>query len=222
MIALCHGRLAMRPKPPSSSLIRLRRMQQGQAVGVRKKPGLASVSGGTLCALLTACMVVGGCAAPGSAPAGYSSRRVSTVAWADAFDRAREVLADQGYRLAQADPAEGVLQTRPVPASPQEARRRSRIRFSSPRSLQRVVLVRLARTADSITVYCRVALRERVTEAHRLLQHSLVASDLPGETPIDREGATTPEQNTVWRTVRRDKVAEQAILEAILAKTGTP
>jgi len=40
-------------------------------------------------------------------------------------------------------------------------------------------------------------------------------SDLPTDTPIDREGATTQEQNTVWRTIGRDKSKERSILDII-------
>lgn len=174
---------------------------------------------GRLGALLIGCLIAGGCATPESLPVGASIRQVQTIAWADVFDIARDVLVEQGYRIARADPAEGMLQTEPVPASSREALRRGGIRFSSPRRRQRVALVRLAHAADSINVHCKVTVREQITAAHRLLQQSLVASDLPSETPIDREGATTAEQNTVWRTIRRDKPAEQAILEAILAKS---
>jgi hypothetical protein len=46
-------------------------------------------------------------------------------------------------------------------------------------------------------------------------------SDLPGQqTAIDRDAATTAEQNTVWRTLRRDTAAERQILDAILEHTG--
>lgn len=40
-------------------------------------------------------------------------------------------------------------------------------------------------------------------------------SDTPGYTPIERDSATTREQNAVWTYVRRDRQLERAILEEI-------
>lgn len=46
-------------------------------------------------------------------------------------------------------------------------------------------------------------------------------SDTPGDyTAINRDAATTTEQNTVWRTVRRDKSVERNILNAIAERAG--
>lgn len=53
-----------------------------------------------------------------------------------------------------------------------------------------------------------------------MFRHDHRVSDIPDDTPIDRDAATTTEQNTVWRTIRRDKAAERRILEAILDQAG--
>ena len=46
--------------------------------------------------------------------------------------------------------------------------------------------------------------------------------DVPNDTAIDRDAATTKEQNTVWEPVGRDKSAERIIVQAILDRAGVP
>ena len=94
----------------------------------------------------------------------------------------------------------------------------TRLRPSS--RLRRLATVRVGQGAGVVNVYARVALQEQTTEAHRMFQRDHAISDIPGDTPIDREAATTSEQNTVWRTIGRDRAAERRILEAILEETG--
>lgn len=93
-------------------------------------------------------------------------------------------------------------------------------RATSRSRLRRVVHVRVTQSTDVVNVYCQVAIQEQTTEAHRMFRRNHMISDTPGETPIDREAATTDEQNIVWQTIGRDKAAERRILEAILAQTG--
>ncbi len=47
-------------------------------------------------------------------------------------------------------------------------------------------------------------------------------SDEPRNTAIDRDAATSDEQNTYWRTLRGDKAAERELLADILEKSGQP
>ncbi len=71
------------------------------------------------------------------------------------------------------------------------------------------------RTGDATTAYCRVEIQERATDAGRFHAAEHGITDVPSDTPIDRDGATTREQNTMWRSVGRDKRRERAILEMI-------
>jgi hypothetical protein len=46
-------------------------------------------------------------------------------------------------------------------------------------------------------------------------------SDTPGDyTAINRDAATTAEQNSVWRTLRRDRAAERNIIAEITEPIG--
>ncbi len=67
---------------------------------------------------------------------------------------------------------------------------------------------------------CRVLIQEQTTQAHRLFERDHRGYDTPTDTPIEREAATTVRQNTVWRTNRRDRRSERAILEAVTSRTG--
>ena len=82
--------------------------------------------------------------------------------------------------------------------------------------MRRIVEVRVADSGGAGKVFCRVLIQEQTTQAYRMFASDRSGSDAPGEyTPINRDAATTAEQNTVWRTVRRDKSAERQILDAI-------
>ena len=78
------------------------------------------------------------------------------------------------------------------------------------------VELRVKPLSAGVKMFCKVDIQHQTTEAHRLLAFDRTGSDMPGRTPIDRDAATTIEQNTVWETVRRDKATERAILRAIL------
>ncbi len=79
-----------------------------------------------------------------------------------------------------------------------------------------MVEVRVADSGGAARVFCRVLIQEQTTQGHRMFASDRSGSDTPGDyTAINRDAATTTEQNTVWRTLRRDKSAERQILDMI-------
>jgi len=96
-----------------------------------------------------------------------------------------------------------------------------RDRLSLRGEMRRVAQVRVGTSEGGVKVFCRVAVQRQTTEAYRMFDRDRRVSDVPGDTPIERDAATTPEQNTVWETVRRDMTAERLILQNILQRTGT-
>jgi hypothetical protein len=80
----------------------------------------------------------------------------------------------------------------------------------------------VAQNGNDVNVYCKVVVQEQTTETHRMFAQDSTLSDVPHDTAIDRDAATTTQQNTVWRTVQRDKAAERRILEAVLERAGEP
>ncbi len=169
-----------------------------------------------------ALLLAGGCAAPRLSPLNYGVRHIPDVDAAVVFAATREALISEGYGIERADQAAGVITTQPIPAARRDGNVQAGGRLRSAPRMRRVVRVHVTRSADVVNVYCKVVVEEQATEALRMLQYDSRVTDSPGETAIDRDAATTASQNTVWRTVRRDKAAEQRILETVLNNTRAP
>lgn len=167
-------------------------------------------------------MAIGGCASSGLSPLNYAVGHVQGEDRDGVFETARTALIEQGYCIKRADLAAGVITTLPVPvALPSDLGGRGTL-LSSQARFRRVAQVRVSQRSGTIDVYCRVSDEEQTTEAYRMFARDRMVFDTPHETPIDREAATTTEQNTVWRTIRRDKAAERRILKAILVRLDAP
>ncbi len=163
---------------------------------------------------------VGGCASPGLSPLNYTVRHVEGRKRAAVFAAAEAALNELSYGIYHADPAKGTINALPISAIPAEKETRAGSRPGSQTRLRRSAYLRLTQSAAVVNVYCKVVVQEQTTEAHRMFRHDHRVSDIPDDTPIDRDAATTTEQNTVWRTIRRDKATERRILEAILDQAG--
>ncbi len=150
-----------------------------------------------------------GCAAPGASARDATVRRFENTDRVSVLDAAILALGEYGYAIDPRAARDGVLRTYPLDMMVGTgALRRRRARRS-------VSTTHVQQSEGLVTAYCRVEIQERSTEARRLWAHEHDLSDLPIDTPIDREGATTQEQNTVWRTVGRDKAKERSILDII-------
>ncbi len=164
---------------------------------------------------------LGGCASSGLSPLSYGVRHVPNTDSASILDVATDALIELGYEIDRVDRTDGVVTTRPIATTSAYEGLPHATRLSSPSRLRRVAQVRVVPGPDVTNVYCRVAVQEQTTEAHRMFQTDHSISDAPGHTAIDRDAATTTEQNTVWETVRRDKATERLILEAIVRQTDS-
>ncbi len=167
----------------------------------------------TICRAATLA-ALSGCVAPGPVALNFSVRTIARGEFDRAFEAAQEALVDLGYRILSRDRAGGVLTAEPARIEPPDISPITRRR--SPAQRRRAVELRVKPSTEGIKVYCTVTLQRQTTEAHRWLAFDRSSSDMPGRTPIERDAATTMEQNTVWETIRRDKTAERAILTAIL------
>jgi len=150
----------------------------------------------------------------------YTVRHVQQTDRNAALDAAEAALIDLRYRIERRDPTEGVITTQPVEAQAGLDSVRS-VSLSSRAKTRRVVEVRVQNDDGATKVYCKVLIQEQSTQAHRMFASDRSGSDTPGDyTAINRDAATTTEQNTVWRTFRRDKSVERDILNAITERTG--
>ena len=170
-----------------------------------------------LCAGLS---LLGACVAPGPSPLRYGAREIRGSEKSAVLDAGEAALTGLGYRIDRRDEAAGILITRPITGLAEGRLTARPARLTSRGDTRRVAEVRVEQTADAVSVYCRVLVQEQTTQAHRLFERDYRGYDTPTDTPIEREGATTVRQNTVWRTIRRDKHAEREILAGVTARTG--
>lgn len=164
-----------------------------------------------------------GCAAPQPTALTYSIRHLSVTDSSSVILAAQRALVSEGYRIDRVDEDVFTITTQPLKTKASQENI-PRTRFGGPHlQLQRLANIRLVPRGDTIKVHCKVLLQEYVTEMHRFMNWERQGLDTPNATPIQREGATTVEQNTVWRTIRRDKQQERRILETITAsmESGT-
>lgn len=72
---------------------------------------------------------------------------------------------------------------------------------------------------------CQVRTQRLDTADHRAFEQQQQFNDLPNSTPIDREAATTTDQNQAWTEMQRDRQMERELLQvlsSIAAKSDTP
>ncbi len=159
-----------------------------------------------------------GCEAPGpTATAGSQNaarQRFFGQPSADVFAAAEEAVAEH-FRIERSDPAAGIIVAEPKEGPDAEAGATLRKVRGAEERVRRAAEVRVENAGSSAVVYCRVAVQRLETSQRQTFARDYAARDIPNETPVDREGATTPEQNAVWSTTRRDRALESAILRAI-------
>lgn len=164
---------------------------------------------------------IGACADPDPTPVNYGVRQVALSDRSLVLDAAEAALVEHGFAIASRDPAEGVMRSDPIENDPRDRSSRPGSGISSSARTRRTAEVRVAGAADRVNVYCKILVEEQATQAYRMYAPDRSGNDLPGaQTAIDRDAATTVEQNTVWRTLRRDTAAERQILASILERTG--
>lgn len=165
-----------------------------------------------------AIMILSGCATTAATPVNYSIRPVAERNVESVLDAAEAALVENGFAIALRNAKERTITTVPVveTADPGDTSLRSRLR----RQTRKLADIRVEQVSDETRVFCKVAVQQQTTETHRLMASDKSSSDLPHDTPIDRGAYSTPEQNTVWETIRRDGAAERAILASITKRVG--
>ncbi len=157
-------------------------------------------------------LLLAGCATTTVDLSHYSVRQVPPLEQTALLTIAEEAMREQGYVVYQRDASIGSIRASAnATSTPQRISRMNQHSDSTRRHAE--ILVQ--GDDEQPAVYCKVLLQQRVTEAHRMLQRDYSGQDTPNETPIDRDAATTEEQNTLWRTIRRDRRSEHDLLNAI-------
>lgn len=156
-----------------------------------------------------------GCQSPDAAMSGYNARHLASVETAQVFTVTRHVLEGYGFAIRRADIDRGWMVTQPARAHELEA---AAIRDILGREAdeRRVVTMRVLPESAGATVYCKVEVQQPYSDEFSLYSDAHKPSDTLSDTPIDRDAATTDEQNTVWRTRRRDRDLERSLLDAVV------
>jgi hypothetical protein len=163
-----------------------------------------------------------GCVSTAPSPANYTVRTTTLTDRGEILDSVEIALIDRGYVIERRDDRAGVITTYPIESMPSEpSLRHSRV-IRSPTPIRTRAEIRLEPAGASLRIHCKVVVQEQDTEAARMFALQRGGYDTPRDTPIDRDAATTEEQNAYWRTVRRDKNAERAILDSVQGTVMLP
>lgn len=157
-----------------------------------------------------------GCATSPPSELLFHVRPMTGISTEAAFGLGERALTSLGYAIDLSDLDSGRLTTVPILSSGRGEPASSGTNLGRPVAVRRIAEFRVHPMGDSVRVYCRVVVQQRLVGAERMYLRQAPISDLPGETPIERGAATTGKQNEVWRTVRRDKVRERQIMDALI------
>lgn len=164
--------------------------------------------------LMTA-LLVSGCSTYSRSPLNFTVRAIPQMQ-RDAVLRQTQIKLSQLDYDVQFDHAGALIATQFIKKTGRRLANQSSPATQIPGKYRRIVQIYVEEVDHVLKIFCKVVNELRMTETHRLLAYDQVTSDTPAQTPIQRDAATTPEQNTVWQKIRRDKPAERRILAQIL------
>lgn len=153
---------------------------------------------------------------------GWSSRGIDNATAAQVMDAARYALG-QWFTVSETRPSEGLVLAAPSEFDERGGTGRLRDAAIGYRNrVRRRAAVRIRSAARGVTVEC-IVIKERLdTSDHRVFAMNRQFEDVPNQTPIAGEGATSSSQNEVWSDVGRDRTLERDILAALLERLGGP
>jgi hypothetical protein len=130
-----------------------------------------------------------------------------------AMELARRVLAKEGFRLKSVDKDQLRIETQPSEQTVRggEGRLRDTV-VKVPNRVRRTATLEFSDRGDELRAFCQVKIERLETGDFRVFAQQRQFNDVPTETPIDREAATTARQNTVWSSAGRDEAMEREIL----------
>ena len=155
-----------------------------------------------------------GCNAPAPTARSFSYLRLPSASKAQAFDAASQAMRER-FRITRSDPAAGVIISAPDETTEAVSSGRLGDAVGVPRRIRKIATTRVTGSDTSAAVWCKVVVQQYETDERHLFEQERSLDDLPTATAADRGGATTPEQNAIWRTRQRDKNTERAILRTI-------
>lgn len=156
--------------------------------------------------------VVAAVAAGCGEPTPGTSRNLGAVPYELAFVSAQDVVS-QRYSVIEADPATGVITTRPRPVGTESGV------LGGSADAREVATLRMRREDENVVAHLSVAMeRKRSTVSRRMMQDQENYSGVPNTTPADVDAASTPEQRDLWQPERYLHHIERRLLQDLFAR----
>jgi hypothetical protein len=138
-----------------------------------------------------------------------TSRPLGTDNYEVAFATSEEVLS-RYFELRSSNPNTGVIESAPLPGDAES------VRLLSSGPSRRIARMRLRNQEDGVHATLLIEVQQQGSQGFSEMDFNRQNYDgIPRQTPAERQGATTPEQNDLWTTTRRDRGMEVKILGEI-------
>ncbi|RMF79035.1 MAG: hypothetical protein D6744_09490 [Planctomycetota bacterium] len=159
-----------------------------------------------------------GCTAPGAAR-GSLTRHFADVSPDEAY-AATQIVLREHFRRVTADHTRMKLESQPVEYRTSRDSGTSRDLYRGSTLMRRTAHASVSGHGDAgATVRLRIEIERQDTRRAEVIRpDENRLTDAPGYTPIERDAATTREQNTVWTFVRRDLRLERELMRQIEAR----
>lgn len=165
-------------------------------------------------AIILFALTVVGCESPGPSSKNFSYVRLPGVAKEAAFTAATKTMRET-HDIARIDREQWMIQSVPEETEEEATTPRVGDLVGVPRNVRRVVTAYVTGTDKATEAWCKIVIERNESQEHYLFKNDMQQDDTATGTPADRDAATTVEQNSVWRMLRRDKRAERDFLNAV-------
>ena len=166
---------------------------------------------GALLALLPVPLWLTGCS-QGLETRSFQSRIIQPASADDVFGAAQVLLRREFGRLKIESDARRVV-TEPVEYRTSSESGTARDFYGGRSTMRRTAHLSVAPRGNGAIARLRVDIERQDTARREAFQPDRNRlSDAPSQTPIERDAATSTEQNTVWTFVKRDRRLERALL----------
>lgn len=159
-----------------------------------------------------------GCETSGPTTKTFSYVRLPGIDRSSAFSAAADALRES-HDIARVDRDQWMIHSVPEETEEEATTPRVGDLVGASRTVRRVVTAYVTGDDKNAEAWCRVAIERNESNEHNLFIHDMQRDDTATATPADREAATTTEQNSVWRVLRRDKRAERIMLDKVREMT---
>lgn len=163
-------------------------------------------------------IAVTGCESTGPSSKNFSYVRLPGVDKESAFTAATKAMRE-GHDIARIDRDQWMIQSVPEETEEEATTPRVGDLVGVPRNVRRVATAYVTGTTGATEAWCKIVIERNESREHNLFKNDMQQDDTASATPAERDAATTTEQNSVWRMLRRDKRAEREFLNTVREMT---